>query len=98
MEPISLPNLNLGSINANQGFVLGEMLRAMLGLANDPNGVKVGVACGAIPAPDFQEDAYSPHGWLWKSTSVASLIANQAAINSVQNAITAWRTAHPMQG
>lgn len=95
METISLPNLNLGSINANQGFVLGEMLRAMLGLSN-PADISVGVQAGAIPAPDYQADTTSPQGWLWKSTTVASLIATQTAINNVQSAVAAWRTKFPL--
>jgi hypothetical protein len=96
MEPISLSNLNLVTINPNQGFVLGEMLRAMLGFTNDPLAISIGVQAGAIPAPDYQADTTSPQGWLWKSTTVAPLIASQAAINSVQSAVAAWCAAHPV--
>lgn len=96
MEPISLSNLNIGSINPNQGIVLGEMLRAMLGFANDPQAISTGVQAGAIPAPDYQADTTSPQGWVWKSTTVASLIASQAAINSVQSAVAAWRAKFPL--
>jgi hypothetical protein len=96
MEPISLSNLNIGNINPSQGFVLGEMLRAMLGFANDPQAISVGVQAGAIPAPDYQADSTSPQGWLWKSTTVASLIATQTAINNVQSAVAAWRAKFPL--
>jgi hypothetical protein len=94
MEPITISNLNLGSINSNQGLVLGEMLRVMLGLG-DADSINVGVQAGVIPAPDFQAAPYTPQEWIWKSTSVAALIANQADINSVQSAVAAWRAAHP---
>lgn len=95
METINLSNINIGAINANQGFVLGEMLRVMLGLSN-PSDVGIGVQAGAIPAPDYQADTTSPQGWLWKSTTVASLIATQTAINNVQSAVTAWRVKFPL--
>lgn len=93
METITVPTLNLGAININQGFVLGEMLRVMLGLYA-PADISAGVQSGAIPAPDFQAGQGTPQEWLWKSTSVAALIATQADINSVQSAVAAWRASH----
>jgi hypothetical protein len=93
METILVTTLNMGSINVNQGFVLGEMLRAMLGL-NGVESIGAGVQAGIIPVPDFQANTTSPSDWLWKSTTVASLIATQSEIDSVQSAIAAWRATH----
>jgi hypothetical protein len=93
MEPITISNLNLGSINSNQGLVLGEMLRVMLGLGSSTD-ISAGVKAGVIPAPDFEGALYTAQEWIWKSTSVASLIATQADINNVQSAVATWRATH----
>ncbi|MBD8873868.1 hypothetical protein [Rhodanobacter sp. DHB23] len=89
METISIPNINLGTINTAQGIVFGEMLRVMLGLS-DPQFVATGVAIGAIPAPAYNPASASPQQWIWQSTAVATLISSQANITASQNAITAY--------
>lgn len=97
MESIVLSTINLGTFSPQKGFVLGEMLRVMLGLST-PQDVSAGVQAGAIPAPDFTPPGASgtPQSWLWYSTTVAPLIANQADITSVQSAVSAWYAKFPL--
>jgi hypothetical protein len=96
MESIIVPNLNLGSFNVGNGFVYGEMLRAMLGFTDgDASSIAIGVKIGAIPAPDWDGAPGTPQNWMWQSTTVASLIATQSEINSVQSAVAAWRAKNP---
>lgn len=86
-EPITLSNVNLGSaIDPSQGFFTAEMLRAALGLA-DTTAVGVGVRVAAIPAADFKPDN-DPIGWLWKPSTVQSLMT-AAASATVRAAVAA---------
>lgn len=77
-EPITLSNINLaGALDPSQGYFTSEMLRAAVGLA-DTNAVGVGVRVAAIPVADFKQDN-DPIGWLWKPSTVQSLMTSTAS-------------------
>jgi len=94
MEPITLSNINLnGALDPSRGFFMAEMLRAALGLLTITQ-IYTGVRIGSIPAPDFKPDAGNPVTWMWKPSTVQSLMTDAAAA-SVRSAVTAWEIANP---